>query len=169
MERPNYFAGQVLTEDDLRQEQEYFLDRERAHNRLHGWGVVSGLEVETTKPSSGKVVVQPGSAIDAYGREVVLTEAIAVDILGSLPSRRPDSVHVVVLYSEERTDPVPVVAVGEEDRVEPSRIREVPMVKVIECDDGDGSRLVIARIDLPRKARTITARFVDSSVRRRLS
>ncbi len=169
VERPNYFAGKVLTEDDLRQEQEYSRDRERAHNRLHGSGVVSGLEVEATKPSSGKVVVRPGSAIDAYGREIVLTEAVEVDVLGLVPSKRPNSVHVVIAYGERGMAPVPVMGGNGDDRVEPSRIREVPVFDVVECEDEDGQHLVIARIDFPRSAKTITARQVHSSVRRRLS
>jgi hypothetical protein len=46
LERPRYFARQLLTPVDLTLEQQYFRDRLRRHNRLlHGWGVVCGLAV----------------------------------------------------------------------------------------------------------------------------
>jgi hypothetical protein len=39
-QRPHFFSGQLLTAEDLEQEQDYFLARSRRHNRfLHGWGV----------------------------------------------------------------------------------------------------------------------------------
>ena len=48
-ERVRYFARQLLTADDLTQEQEYLRGRMRRHNLfLHGWGVVCGAEVRAT-------------------------------------------------------------------------------------------------------------------------
>ena len=44
--RPRFFAGQVLTADDLNRLDAYVRGKNRLHNRqLHGWGVVNGLEV----------------------------------------------------------------------------------------------------------------------------
>ena len=44
--RPRFFAGQLLTEQDLNRLQTYVIEKNRLHNRyLHGWGVVCGLEV----------------------------------------------------------------------------------------------------------------------------
>ena len=46
IERNRYFAGQLLDETDLTEEQLYFREKNRRHNRLlHGWGIVSGLGV----------------------------------------------------------------------------------------------------------------------------
>ena len=45
-ERPHYYRGQLLDENDFNEEQNYHTDRRKHHNKeLHGWGVVSGLEV----------------------------------------------------------------------------------------------------------------------------
>jgi hypothetical protein len=166
VERPNYVVGMVLTADDLRQEQEYSRDRERAHNRLHGWGVVSGLEVEATKPGSGRVLVRPGSALDSHGREIVLTRSIEVEVPGATSSKRPDCVYVVITYGEEEFESAPVLGVEAEDEVAPTRIREVPAISVVEAGDDQGVSLVLARIDLSKTAKTITARRIDHSVRR---
>ena len=71
--RPNYFTGQLLTEEDFTAEQSYFLDGRRSDNRhLHGWGVVCGLGVAPS--GGGGVVIQPGLAIDGLGREIVVPE-----------------------------------------------------------------------------------------------
>lgn len=49
--RTNYFHGQLLTHGDLTNDQTYFRERLRLHNRcLHGWGVVCGLEVRVIAP-----------------------------------------------------------------------------------------------------------------------
>src|SRR5690242_1272175 len=44
--RPRFFAGQLLTEDDLNRLDDYVVAKNRLHNRyLVGWGVACGLEV----------------------------------------------------------------------------------------------------------------------------
>ena len=54
--RPRFFAGQVLTADDLNRLDHYIRAKHRLHNRqLHGWGVVNGLEV-TCNPCDDGVV-----------------------------------------------------------------------------------------------------------------
>ncbi len=62
--RPRFFAGQLLTEDDLNRLERYVIDKNRLHNRyLFGSGVACGLEVVCTvcdDGSRGKVVVKPG-------------------------------------------------------------------------------------------------------------
>jgi len=45
-ERPRFYDGRLLTAADLEDEQDYFREKIRLHNRLsHGWGVVTGLKV----------------------------------------------------------------------------------------------------------------------------
>ena len=81
IERTRYFAGQLLGEADLTQEQLYFREKLRRHNRmLHGWGIVSGLGVRPG-PADGEVTVEPGYALDGYGDEIVVAEAVIVDLL----------------------------------------------------------------------------------------
>ena len=77
--RPNFFAGKLLTAEDLTQEQAYQAGHRRRHNRLlHGVGVVRGLDVGAERgPSGGDVVtVSPGVAISLAGDELVVCEPV---------------------------------------------------------------------------------------------
>jgi hypothetical protein len=70
-ERINFFHGRLLTEKDFTTEQQYFIQKQRNHNRyLHGWGVVSRLAVTVQGTT---VVVDPGVAIDGEGNDIILT------------------------------------------------------------------------------------------------
>ena len=80
MERVRYFARQLITPDDLTQEQEYFRAKLRRHNRLlHGWGVVCGLEV---KPAATEwsVTIEPGYALGPQGDEILVEQQVTVDL-----------------------------------------------------------------------------------------
>ncbi|MBN1552810.1 hypothetical protein JW979_15155 [bacterium] len=88
--RLSYFHGMLLTEDDLLEEQNYFRDKLKLHNRLHGKGIVQGLEIKPfseTKDATGKankdcseVVIQPGFALDCEGNEVIVCRPYEVDL-----------------------------------------------------------------------------------------
>ena len=83
--RPRYFAGQLLTDDDLNAEQEYVIKKNRLHNLyLHGWGVVCGLRVVCHDTCSGWVTVEPGYAISPCGDDIVVCEATDFDVLGAI-------------------------------------------------------------------------------------
>ena len=56
--RVNFFDGLLLTAADLAAEQEYHRGMRYLHNRLHGYGTVSGLEVTVAR---GRVRVTPGA------------------------------------------------------------------------------------------------------------
>ncbi len=72
LERPRYFAGQLLTEAELNSEQAYVIAKNRLHNRyLHGWGVVCGLEVVCSN-CDGWVRVREGYAIDPCGNDIIV-------------------------------------------------------------------------------------------------
>ena len=61
--RPRYFAGQLLTDEDLRRLDHYIVAKNRLHNRyLHGTGVVCGLEV-VCNPCDPTVTVRTGFAL----------------------------------------------------------------------------------------------------------
>jgi len=74
--RPNFFFGQLLDAATLQAEQDYHREKLRLHNRmLHGFGIVSGLgvHVETTSdPNGGRIIVDPGYAIDGCGEEIAV-------------------------------------------------------------------------------------------------
>ena len=79
--RPKFFAGQLLTEDDLQALADYTTAKNRLHNRhLMGSGVVCGLLVKCQPCGGGKIVVQPGYALDCCGNDIVLECAKELDV-----------------------------------------------------------------------------------------
>ncbi len=79
--RPRFFAGQLLTEDELNRLQQYVIEKNRLHNRyLHGWGVVCGLQVACHE-CEGWVTVQPGYALDPCGNDIVVPRHHDVNLL----------------------------------------------------------------------------------------
>ncbi len=78
--RPRFFAGQLLTEQDLNRLDAYIRAKNRMHNlQLHGWGVVNGLQVRCDACGSG-VIVGTGYAIDPCGEDIVVCNDTPVDI-----------------------------------------------------------------------------------------
>jgi len=72
LDRTRFFAGQLLTEADLNNDQSYWLAKSRLHNRyLHGWGVVCGLQV-ACGDCLGWVTVKTGYAIDPCGNDIIV-------------------------------------------------------------------------------------------------
>ncbi|MFY9608530.1 MAG: hypothetical protein WAU45_07935 [Blastocatellia bacterium] len=140
-ERPRYFAGQLITREDLTLEQDYFRSKLRLHNRLlHGWGVVCGARV-CLVPKTGngnsaepwKVAIKPGYILGPYGDEINIdctrvfdlrTRCItgvtgepcveAADPWCSEVIEQPESgvLYVAVRYKETPTRPVRVQPVG---------------------------------------------------------
>ena len=82
--RPNFFAGQLLTDDDLRAALNYVIEKNRLHNRhFMGDGVVCGLEVKhhPCPDTQRKVIVKPGHALDCCGNDIVVQCEEELDIL----------------------------------------------------------------------------------------
>jgi hypothetical protein len=79
--RPQFFAGQLLTEDDLQSLEDYVLAKNRLHNRrLFGEGVVCGFQVLCHPCGDGRVAVQPGYALDCCGNDIELSCKVELDI-----------------------------------------------------------------------------------------
>ena len=100
--RVHYVERQFLQTQDFVDEQAYHLSQQRLHSITeHTWGIVSGLKV--LQDQDGTLLVQPGMAIDGYGRMLVLPDrqtlpSNAFDLKGSevlevyaLYSRRDDT------------------------------------------------------------------------------
>src|SRR5262245_14797564 len=72
--RPRFFAGQLLTEEDLNRLDHYIVEKNKLRNRyLHGWGVVCGLEV-VCHPCEGYVTVRSGYALSPCGDDIVVCQ-----------------------------------------------------------------------------------------------
>src|SRR5215204_811361 len=82
--RNHYFTGKLLVERDFTDEQRYYVDKLRHHNqRLHGWGVVCGLRVKEHSTAACRnrfVLVEPGTAIDCCGHEIIVREETPFDL-----------------------------------------------------------------------------------------
>jgi hypothetical protein len=80
--RPNFFFGQLLDTATLQAEQDYHREKLRLHNRtLHGFGIVSGLGVHvepTSGSEGGRIIVDPGYAIDGCGEEIAVCAGAAL-------------------------------------------------------------------------------------------
>lgn len=78
--RPRFFAGQLLTDEDLRLLDHYITAKNKLHNRyLMGWGVACGLEV-VCSPCDGGVTVRTGYALSPCGEDIVVCADAPVDI-----------------------------------------------------------------------------------------
>ena len=88
--RPRFFAGQLLTEEDLNRLDHYIVEKNKLHNRyLHGWGVACGLEV-LCHPCEGYVTVTPGYALSPCGDDIVVCREEAVNVCELLKQCRDD-------------------------------------------------------------------------------
>lgn len=156
--RPRFFAGQLLTEDDLSLLTDYVAGKDRLHNRMvSGPGVVCGLEVTCESCAGGTVVVHPGHALDCCGNDIVLSCKEKVDVQALVRELRVSSpgVHcgdpcdddqrhfgLFVRYEETSVDPVAPFATEEPCPTPgcvPSRIQE-GFRFVVKCDTTDDHR-----------------------------
>ncbi len=92
--RPRFFAGQLLTEEDLNRLDQYVIGKNRLHNRyLFGSGVACGLEVERgvcdADGNLRKVVVKPGYALSPCGNDIVVSRHEPVDVCDLINRCRP--------------------------------------------------------------------------------
>lgn len=91
--RPRFFAGQILTEEDLNRLEHYVIEKNKLHNRyLHGWGVVCGLEVACS-PCDDKVHVKTGYALSPCGEDIIVCKDDTVDVCALIQACRPVSSH----------------------------------------------------------------------------
>lgn len=80
IERLNYYEGEFLGAVDFQAEQEYHRDMRRRHNLgQHTWGIVTGLDLAQAPNgvmdgtlTEVDVYLQPGMAVDGFGREIVV-------------------------------------------------------------------------------------------------
>jgi hypothetical protein len=153
VERPRYYARQLITPGDMTLEQDYFRERLRRHNRyLHGWGVVCGAMVcpvvakPGTAPTPWLVQVNPGYILGPYGDEILIEQPTTLDLSkagGTSLSNTdgdpwcaevtaptpagPLTYYVAIKYVETPTRPVRVSPSGcgcQETSCEYSRVRD---------------------------------------------
>ncbi len=111
--RNNYFYGQLVTDRDLRNAQDYLLGKLNARGLLlDGPGVVYGLEISNVVVRAGErwpnvyVDVNPGLAIDRDGRDIVVRRKVSgLEVyFGKEDDRQggePDKKDVIFFYLEQ--------------------------------------------------------------------
>jgi hypothetical protein len=101
--RPRFFAGQLLTEQDLNRLEDYVVAKNRLHNRyLFGSGVVCGLEVRCN-PCGDVVTVMPGYALSPCGDDIIVCKADTVSICDLIMKCRTVTVPDCRPYGGEAT------------------------------------------------------------------
>jgi hypothetical protein len=146
LKRNRYFVGKVLSADDFETEQQYFVNRLKLHNRfLHGYGVVSGLNVTLSDGVRPAVTISPGLALDPEGHEVIVSSPQQ----GPMPENG-DVAYLCIRWAERETDkfPVPGEPTGRLDLIEASKVEEYAILKFENtcpsvkqkrpCEDGIG-------------------------------
>ncbi|HUA58215.1 MAG TPA: hypothetical protein VML19_05635 [Verrucomicrobiae bacterium] len=149
--RNNYFTGKLLVERDFTDEQHYFMGKERRHNqRLHGWGAVCGLKVKAHPNPACEdrfVLVEPGTAIDCCGREILVRHEDCFDFEsrflanwqsqngpGSQPDSKPHDIQICVAYKECAAEEVPSLfddCSSDSTSSKPNRILESYLLDVL--------------------------------------
>jgi hypothetical protein len=139
-QRPNYFIGQLLGEEDFQAEQSYHIQGDRVHARgLHSWGIVDGLELSAR--DDGGLVLQPGSAVDRMGRVIAVADA---QLLALTPPAGQGSVYLSIGYKEAFGG-----AAGSADSTQNyTRIAELAVLSdTVQPPPRDGSVVPLGRVD----------------------
>jgi len=102
--RVHYFDEQFLRTSEFEDEQRYHVAMRRRHNLAgHSWGIVAGLELVVDE---GVAYVQPGLAVDALGREIVLTQRQALPA-AAFADKGSTTLQVWIEYDRVGADPAP--------------------------------------------------------------
>lgn len=135
--RPHYFAGALLSVDDLTSEQNYHREKQRRHNlHCHGYGIVQGLHVSTAhNESASTVTIEPGVAIDPGGNEIELCATAQLPLPDS-----PTTIQVGIRFLERLSAPVPSRSDPASPGSQPSRTEE-------------GCEVLLSPIPMPRRPR----------------
>ena len=81
IDRVRYYDGEYLRAFDFADEQAYHMEmRRRLNMALHLFGIVEGLDIsQDTQPGITQYSIEPGMAIDPYGREILVFAPYALD------------------------------------------------------------------------------------------
>lgn len=140
--RLNYFTGQLLSENDFKDEQQYHVDAFRSHNKnLHTWGIARGLNVE--KIGKKNVTVSIGMAIDSLGRQIILDHIEEID----LSTSTAPELYITISHAERETD------LKEDDGEKGyTRITEEPVIEYdLNKPDEPSMKIILAKLIFDRE------------------
>ena len=144
LDRNHYFTSKLMVERDFTDEQRYTMGKLRRHNlRLHGHGVVCGLKVRQHPNPSCRhqyVIVEPGTALDCCGREILVAHEETVDFRAlyldawralhgghAEPDGATHRWQLCIRYRECPTEPMPALfddCSCDDNACQPNRIHE---------------------------------------------
>lgn len=152
--QPRYFAGQLLTDEDLTAQTNWAQQKFRLGRFVDGWGVVCGLQVHCDPQDPTNIIIEPGYAKDGCGDDIIICDPYPVSLQDACkPIQDPCTeiyivtsqataankqdvdastedhacVDLYIRYATEAYKPVSSLLRGENDRTdqcENSRIRE---------------------------------------------
>jgi hypothetical protein len=159
IKRVNYFNTQFLQEADFQDEQAYHIRLRRANNlAIHGWGIIAGLEIESTG-TTNEIAVKPGIAIDKFGREIILAEDSPQR---SYSGFNPGDVVFLTIAYDTATDTADQNPSG--DTTKFIRTIERPKLAKSPTAINDGTAIVLGKVTI-NAAGTIDAGSIDLSSR----
>ncbi|MBI3785369.1 MAG: hypothetical protein HY270_18410 [Deltaproteobacteria bacterium] len=82
IERPRFFCGQLLTDQDLTALVDWTRDKLRLNRFRDGWGVVCGFDVRSDPKNRAGVIIGPGYALSCCGDDLVACEDFKLDLSG---------------------------------------------------------------------------------------
>jgi hypothetical protein len=171
--RLRYFNNQFLQEQDFIDEQHYHIDRQQRHNRLlHSPGVAEGLDIK--KVGDIQIQVDPGTAIDGQGRQILLPTSRPVDVKdknGNL-FQQGQLVYLVIFYSQQESNEASTAGQGktrweESPGIECYEQNNVPaddniFLRLAQLTIGEGGRVDEIKTDIRKLAGGKTALPADS-------
>jgi len=137
--RVRYFPGQFLRTPDFTEEQRYHIAMRRRHNiGHHTMGIVTGLAIEL---QDGRPFVEPGMAVDGYGRELILVQRTPLDAPRAFTARNTDRLDVWLAYNLAATDPAPQGYASCTDGADTTyRLVEQPLIRYTDPDPDETDR-----------------------------
>jgi hypothetical protein len=141
LKRVNPFMGLMIDAQTWADSHDYHRTAEQVHHlTMHGWGIVSGLEVEAANPPARSVWIRPGVAVDSDGRLIIVSQPHHYQITTQVPGM----MYLVLMFREIPSDPMLSIEDGSE---RPSRLLEA--YAIFERDRlPDQAHVELARVQL---------------------
>jgi hypothetical protein len=164
--RPHYFNSQFLIVRDFQDEQAYHDELLRRHNRLmHGWGVAHGLEVKKADDNVN-YVIEPGSAIDSEGREIILDTRRTMNTTEVQIARQAagasQDILVTIAFQEDDSSAAEDKYPGGAQNV--TRKVQAPLVVATKSAAEDGKVIILAKISVNNVINNLVRRMASSVI-----
>src|SRR5437879_5397694 len=118
LKRVNPFMGLMIDAQTWGDSHDYHRMASAAHVlAMHGWGIVTGLEIDASDPAERAIWIRPGVAVDPDGRLIIVSQPFRYQIT----TEKPGLMYLVLMFREIPTQPAISIEGGTE---KPSRVLE---------------------------------------------